>query len=109
MDLVTGIANYNLFLRFFELYWVGPLVQHRPVYATPLNLWIDFWGCLRTFPKPAKEDTKELKKGEVKQFTKDKVNFVTHKRLLSLRKIDCSKLYFFYRNSTIFLSIWLSI
>lgn len=72
IDLVGGVANYNFFLRFFELYWSGPLVQDRPVYATVESLWIDFWGCLRTFPKPAKEDTKELKKGQVQEFQKDK-------------------------------------
>lgn len=65
--------NYNLFLRFLELYWVGPFIQHRPAYATVESLWIDFWGCMRTFPKPAKEDTKDLKKGEVKVYEKDKV------------------------------------
>lgn len=73
MDLVAGVANYNLFLRFLELYWIGPLLQERPVYATVSDLWIDFWGCLRTFPKPAKQDTPELKKGQVKEFRKDKV------------------------------------
>lgn len=74
IDLVGACACYNFFLRFFELYWSGPLVQNRPVYATAESLWIDFWSCLRTFPKPAKEDTKELKKGQVKEYKKDKVN-----------------------------------
>jgi hypothetical protein len=69
----VGVANYNLFLRHLELYWIGPLVQNRPVYATRESLWIDFWSCLRTFPKPAKQDTKELKKGETKVYVKDKV------------------------------------
>lgn len=77
IDLVSGVANYNFFLRFFELYWIGPFVQHRPVYTTTESLWIDFWGCIRTFPKPAKEDTQDLKKGQVKKYTKDKVR-VTH-------------------------------
>ncbi|KAI9480900.1 MAG: hypothetical protein EXX96DRAFT_564649 [Benjaminiella poitrasii] len=63
IDLVAGVTNYNLFLRFLELFWVGPLVQDRPVYATPSNLWIDFWSCLRTFPKKGKTD---------KTFKKDK-------------------------------------
>ncbi|KAI7894131.1 uncharacterized protein EV154DRAFT_415510 [Mucor mucedo] len=76
IDLVAGVTNYNLFLRFFELCWVGPLVQHRPVYATPESLWIDFWGCLRTFPKPAKEDTKDLKKGE--KYYHILINLVIH-------------------------------
>jgi hypothetical protein len=56
-----------------ELYWIGPLVQNRPVYASVESLWIDFWCCLRTFPKPAKNDTAELKKGQVKVYKKDKV------------------------------------
>ncbi|CAO0793366.1 unnamed protein product [Mucor circinelloides] len=71
-DLVAGVASYNFFLRFLELYWVGPLVQDRPVYATVESLWIDFWCCLRTFPKPVKKDTPELKKGQVKVYKKDK-------------------------------------
>ncbi|KAI7906631.1 uncharacterized protein BX663DRAFT_497151 [Cokeromyces recurvatus] len=54
IDLVAGVTNYNIFLRFLELYWVGPLIQDRPVYATPLSLWIDFWSSLRTFPKKGK-------------------------------------------------------
>lgn len=56
-----------------ELYWIGPLVQNRPVYASVESLWIDFWCCLRIFPKPAKKDTAELKKGQVKVYKKDKV------------------------------------
>lgn len=76
LDLAIGVTNYNLFLRFLELFWVGPLVQQRPVYATPESLWIDFWSCLRTFPKPAKEDTKDLKKGEIKEYKKDKVKYI---------------------------------
>lgn len=75
IDLVGACACYNFFLRLFELFWSGPLVQNRPVYATVESLWIDFWSCLRTFPKPAKEDTKELKKGQVQEYKKDKVNF----------------------------------
>lgn len=73
-DLAVGVTNYNVFLRFFELYWIGPMVQDRPVYATIEALWVECWGCLRTFPKPAKEDTKELKKGETKVYVKDKVH-----------------------------------
>lgn len=73
-DLVAGVASYNFFLRFLELYWVGPLVQDRQVYATVESLWIDFWCCLRTFPKPAKKDTPELNKGQVKVYQKDKVS-----------------------------------
>lgn len=72
IDLVGACACYNFFLRLFELFWSGPLVQNRPVYATVESLWIDFWSCLRTFPKPAKEDTKELKKGQVQEYKKDK-------------------------------------
>ncbi|GAA5803980.1 hypothetical protein HPULCUR_009465 [Helicostylum pulchrum] len=71
IDLVAGVLSYNLFLRFLELYWVGPMVQDRPAYTTVESLWIDFWGCIRTFPQPAKEDTKDLKKGEVKVYKKD--------------------------------------
>lgn len=73
IDLVAGVLSYNLFLRFLELYWVGPMVQDRPAYTTVESLWIDFWGCIRTFPQPAKEDTKDLKKGEVKVYKKDQV------------------------------------
>jgi hypothetical protein len=83
MDLAVGVTNYNLFLRFLELYWVGPLVLDRPVYTAPENLWVEFWSCLRTFPKPAKEDTKELKKGQTKVYVKDKV--YTHTQQLVYR------------------------
>ncbi|CEP06826.1 hypothetical protein [Parasitella parasitica] len=72
IDLVVGVTSYNFFLRFVELYWVGPLVQDRPVYASTDSLWVDFWCCMRKFPKPAKKDTPELKKGQVKEFKKDK-------------------------------------
>ncbi|KAI8640289.1 hypothetical protein BD408DRAFT_390894 [Parasitella parasitica] len=72
IDLVVGVAAYNLFLRFVELYWVGPSVQGRPVYASTESLWVDFWSCMRAFPKPAKEDTPELKKGQVRVYKKDK-------------------------------------
>lgn len=72
-DLVAGVASYNFLLRFVELYWIGPLVQNRSVYASVESLWIDFWCCLRIFPKPAKKDTAELKKGQVKVYEKDKV------------------------------------
>lgn len=75
VDLIGACASFNFFLRLFELFWSGPLVQNRPVYASVESLWIDFWSCLRTFPKPAKEDTKELKKGQVQEYKKDKVNF----------------------------------
>lgn len=70
---ILSAANNVIFLRFLELFWVAPLVQHRPAYATFDSLWIDVWGCLRIFPKPAKKDTPELKKGQVKEYKKDKV------------------------------------
>lgn len=76
IDLVAGVLNYNLFLRFLELYWVGPLVQDRAAYATVESLWKDFWGCMRTFPQPAKEDIKDLKKEEVKVYKKDQVRYI---------------------------------
>lgn len=74
MDLVGSPFNFTVDLRFIELYFTAPLLQQRPVYTSLYSLWVDFWSCLKKFPKPAKEDTKDLKKGEVKVYKNDKVN-----------------------------------
>ncbi|KAI8081609.1 uncharacterized protein BX664DRAFT_340815 [Halteromyces radiatus] len=72
LDLVGSPFNFTVNLRFLELLYVGPWLQNRPVYTTIYSLWVDFWSCLRTFPKPAKETTKDIKKGEIKVYKKDK-------------------------------------
>ncbi|KAI8066501.1 hypothetical protein BC940DRAFT_302322 [Gongronella butleri] len=72
LDLVGAPFNFTVILRFLDLYYVGPLVYHRPVYASLYSLWVDFWSCLRIFPKPAKETTKDVKKGEIRVYHKDR-------------------------------------
>lgn len=72
LDLVGSPFNFTVDLRFIELYFTAPLLQQRPVYTSLYSLWVDFWSCLKKFPKPAKEDTKDLKKGEVKVYKNDK-------------------------------------
>lgn len=81
MEIVSAVSN-SIFLRFLEFYWAAPLIQHRPAYVPFESLWIEFWSCLRTFPKPAKKDTPELKKGEIKKYKKDKV----HKKITNKQK-----------------------
>ncbi|ORZ19838.1 hypothetical protein BCR42DRAFT_489710 [Absidia repens] len=71
LDLIGSPFTFTVNLRFIELYYVGPFLQDRPVHTTFYNLWVDFWSCIRTFPKPAKETTKDVKKGEVKVYEKD--------------------------------------
>ncbi|KAF7727193.1 hypothetical protein EC973_007891 [Apophysomyces ossiformis] len=66
LDLIGGITTFNIFLRFLEFYWVGPILQGRPVYTSVHQLHIDFWSCMRTFPKADKET------GEIQRFIKDK-------------------------------------
>jgi hypothetical protein len=73
LDLVGSPFNFTVNLRFLELFYVGPLLQDRPVYTSLYSLWVDFWSCIRTFPKPAKETTKDVKKGEVRVYKKDMV------------------------------------
>ncbi|CAO3592032.1 unnamed protein product [Absidia cylindrospora] len=71
LNLVGGPFNFTVNLRFLELLYTGPLLQDRPVYTSLYSLWVDFWSCIRTFPKPAKETTKDIKKGDIKVYKKD--------------------------------------
>ncbi|RCI03284.1 hypothetical protein CU098_002929 [Rhizopus stolonifer] len=64
-DLTASVTSYNLFLRHLELYWIGPLIQGKPVYASLESLWIEFWSCLCTFPEKNKQD-------KAKAYAKDK-------------------------------------
>ncbi|ORX62887.1 hypothetical protein DM01DRAFT_1330998 [Hesseltinella vesiculosa] len=72
LDLVGSPFNFSVLLRFLDLFYVSPIVYHRPVYASTYSLWVDFWSCLRKFPKPAREATKDVKKGEIRTYTKDR-------------------------------------
>jgi hypothetical protein len=89
VELAGEVANFNITLRFLELYWVGPIVQKRPVYTTLESLFIDFWSCMRTFPKPAKQDGDGLKKGQVKEYPKDKVKSKNGVIFVELTLLSC--------------------
>ncbi|KAI8342099.1 hypothetical protein BC941DRAFT_415366 [Chlamydoabsidia padenii] len=72
LDIIGSAFNFTVNLRFLEIVYIGPWLQDRPVYTSIYSLWVDFWSCIRVFPKPAKETTKDVKKGEIKVYTKDK-------------------------------------
>ncbi|KAI8140045.1 hypothetical protein BJV82DRAFT_624910 [Fennellomyces sp. T-0311] len=69
MDLVAGVACYNLFLRLFEFYWISPLLYGKPAYAPTSYLYTEFWACLCKFPKPNKKKDDDAKP---KEYVKDK-------------------------------------
>lgn len=72
-DLFVATASYNTWLRFMGLFWVDPLVENKPVYATARSLWIEFWSSMRKFPDPARDKKKDLKDESPIVYKKDKV------------------------------------
>ncbi|KAI9320488.1 hypothetical protein BX666DRAFT_2024142 [Dichotomocladium elegans] len=56
-DLGAAGVGYNGFLRFFELFWISPILYGKPAYADMDYLHRELWKCLRTFPK---EDDKKV-------------------------------------------------
>ncbi|CAO3619639.1 unnamed protein product [Cunninghamella blakesleeana] len=72
LDLMGSPFTFTADLRFIELYFLGPILHQRPVYTSLYNLWVDFWSCLKKFPTPAKDNTKDLKKDEIKVYENDK-------------------------------------
>ncbi|KAI9026453.1 hypothetical protein CLU79DRAFT_741825 [Phycomyces nitens] len=72
LDILTSLFTYNVFIRFLELIWLGPILNGREAYISSQDFHEELWSCLRSFPRPAKYDTKTLKKGEVKTYVKDR-------------------------------------
>ncbi|KAI8377444.1 uncharacterized protein BYT42DRAFT_614131 [Radiomyces spectabilis] len=72
LDLVAAVGCYNFFLRFADLFWIGPLLQGKEAYATLDSLHQDFWSCMRKFPKVNKADKLAKDKQVDPPFVKDK-------------------------------------
>lgn len=66
--------NFNMVLRFTEIFLVAPILLGKAPYNSFDTLSQDLWSCVRTFPTPAKQDNKKLgiKKGDVIEYVKDK-------------------------------------
>ncbi|KAI8993459.1 hypothetical protein BDB01DRAFT_754658 [Pilobolus umbonatus] len=66
--------NFNMFLRFLEIYFVNPIVLGGLPYISFDKLSQELWATVRKFPVPATEDNekKGIKKGDVKVYTKDR-------------------------------------
>ncbi|KAI9318710.1 hypothetical protein BX666DRAFT_1535016 [Dichotomocladium elegans] len=50
-DAGAAAVGYDGFLRFFELFWISPILYGKPAYADMDYLHRELWGCLRKFPK----------------------------------------------------------
>lgn len=74
------------FLRYLDLFWVAPAVQGKDAYASMKSLRIEFWSCLRTFPKKEEEE----------KFVKDRVSLKLNVRARTWLNVSR------YRNSIIF-------
>lgn len=57
---------FNVFLRFFELFWIAPVLYGKPAYASMDYLHVELFSSVRKFPKTNKDGEKP------KEFTKDK-------------------------------------
>lgn len=86
-NLLGATIPFMAFLRYFDLFWVAPVVQGKDAYASMKSLQIEFWSCLREFPKEEK-----------KEFVKDRVRLRRKKNLDVRTWLNVSN----YRNSIIF-------
>ncbi|KAI9299940.1 hypothetical protein BJ944DRAFT_276191, partial [Cunninghamella echinulata] len=68
LNFLAAPFCFTVNLRFLELFYVGPLLQDRPVYTSLYSLWVDFWSCLKTFPKSENNTKKNDKESEIKTF-----------------------------------------
>ncbi|KAI8140046.1 hypothetical protein BJV82DRAFT_672142 [Fennellomyces sp. T-0311] len=68
IDLNVAGVCYNVFLRFFELFWIGPVLYGKEAYSPSSYLYTEFWSALCKFPKPNKKNDDE----KPKEYVKDK-------------------------------------
>lgn len=57
---------FNVFLRFFELFWIAPVLYGKPAYASMDYLHVELFSSVRKFPKTNKDGETPM------EFTKDK-------------------------------------
>lgn len=69
-NLLGATIPFMAFLRYLDLFWVAPAVQGKDAYASMESLRIEFWSCLRTFPKKEEEE----------EFVKDRVSLELNAR-----------------------------
>ncbi|CAO3653418.1 unnamed protein product [Mucor hiemalis] len=55
-NLLGATIPFMAFLRYFDLFWVAPVVQGKDAYASMKSLQIEFWSCLREFSKEEKKE-----------------------------------------------------
>ncbi|CAO3616629.1 unnamed protein product [Cunninghamella echinulata] len=72
LNFLAAPFCFTVNLRFLELFYIGPLLQDRSVYTSLYSLWVDFWSCLKTFPKSENNKKKDDKKSEIKVYENDK-------------------------------------
>lgn len=65
VDLCVSVVLFNVFLRFFELFWTAPVLYGKPAYASLDYLHVELFAAVRKFPKTKGEE-------KPKEYVKDK-------------------------------------
>lgn len=62
IDLTCSVVGYNAFIRFFDFFWISPILYGKPAYADMDYLHTELWSSMRKFPKKKEEKPKEYVK-----------------------------------------------